>query len=109
MYTRDAWQAVKGDRPDTVVSVERADPAAVIRRVLGGFPVADVSAELTILAWVMTLPPDLNPSLAARSLLAGRLPCCRMAPSTTMRDVRDLLRFVASQPSTPIRPGRPTG
>ena len=80
---------------ERVLPLERADPAAVIQRSLGGFPAAGASAEQIVLTWLMTLPPDVDPPRAARSLLAGRLPCCRVVPPA-IREVRDLLRFVAS-------------
>jgi hypothetical protein len=44
----------------------------------------------------MTLPADVEPPRAARTLLAARVPCGRPVQPSTVRAVRDLLRFVAS-------------
>jgi hypothetical protein len=93
---RDSWRTGDGDDRQGGVPLDRADPAAVIQRALGGFPAGEVSAEQIVLAWLMTLPPDVDPPLAARAILAGRLPCCRTVRSPIIREVRDLLRFVAS-------------
>lgn len=83
------------ERPAGLLAVARADPAAVLQRPLGGFPCANISAEQVILTWLMTLPPEVKPPHAARSLLAGRLPCCRTTPPATGGRLRELLQFIA--------------
>jgi len=44
----------------------------VIQRALGGFPVGCNCGEQVILAWLMTLPDDIDRVQAARSLLSAR-------------------------------------
>jgi hypothetical protein len=48
-----------------------ADPTGVIQQALGGFPVGCNYGQQVILAWLMTLPEDINRAQAARSLLAA--------------------------------------
>jgi hypothetical protein len=55
----------------------------VIQRALGGFPVGCNYSEQVILAWLMTVPEDIDRAQAARSLLAARMPSC----CTTMASV----------------------
>lgn len=82
--------------PVETYSLDRADPAGLIQRALGGFPTGFCSADQIVLAWLMTLPPDVNPPSAARSLLTSRLPCCRPEVLPATGTVRDLLRFIAA-------------
>jgi hypothetical protein len=99
----NGWQTLGRDRTERILPVERADPAAVIQRTLGGFPAAEASAEQVVLAWLMTLPRDVDPPRAARSLLAARMPCCRTAQPPGVSEIRDLLRYIASHRKSRIR------
>jgi hypothetical protein len=76
--------------------LDRADPAGLIQRALGGFPTGYCCADQIVLAWLMTLPPDVAPPRAARSLLNGRLPRCRQEVAPAIDAVRGLLRFIAA-------------
>lgn len=73
-----------GAAAEPVLPLARADPTGVIQRALGGFPVGCNCGEQVILAWLMTLPDDIDRVQAARSLLAARLPaCCKTMASVT--------------------------
>jgi hypothetical protein len=98
MYTPDenSWPIHGRDRSECVLPLASADPAAVIQRALGGFPAPEASAEQIVLTWLMTLPRELDPPRAARSLLAARMPCCRSAQPSGVSEIRHLLRYIAS-------------
>jgi hypothetical protein len=50
--------------------------------------------QQVILAWLMTLPEDINRAQAARSLLAAQLPSCCTTMASIAPEVREMLRFV---------------
>ncbi len=86
--------------PAETCPLDRADPAGLIQRALGGFPTGFCCADQVVLAWLMTLPSDVVPPVAARALLVNRMPSCRplvaAAADTDAVEVRALLRFIAS-------------
>jgi len=96
MPDENGWQILYRNGTERDLPIERADPAAVIQRALGGFPAPEASAEQIVLTWLMTLPRELDPPRAARSLLAARMPCCRSAQPSGVSEIRHLLRYIAS-------------
>lgn len=85
-----------GAAAEPVLPLSRADPTGVIQRALGGFPVGCNCGEQVILAWLMTLPDDIDRVQAARSLLAARLPACCTTMASLAPEVRAMLRFITS-------------
>ncbi|SUS08646.1 hypothetical protein DF3PA_170069 [Candidatus Defluviicoccus seviourii] len=91
-----------------ILPLQVVDPTGLMQRAMAGLPTAIPCVEQLVLAWLMTLPPEVDPPRAARSLLAGRLPCCcRSVQPPMVREVRELLRLVASYRPVRVRENAP--
>lgn len=91
-----------------ILPPQSVDPAGLMQRAMAGLPTGIPSVDQLVLAWLMTLPPEVDPPHAARSLLAGRLPCCcRSVQPPMVREVRELLRLVASYRRVRVRENAP--
>lgn len=84
-----------GDQDDELMSVGRADPTGVVQRALGGFPGNFGGGEEVVIAWLMTLPDDVCPSHAVRSLLSVRKPFCSTTHAPPPSRLHELLGFIA--------------
>lgn len=84
------------------LTAEQADPAGLMRAALGQQDsdgrAAGVAAREVVLAWIVSLAPEIDPAFAARSLLAGR-----MQAGGLDRELRE----VAAWPAARLRALRP--
>lgn len=92
--------------PSLPSGIDRCDPGGLLRRVLAGEPPGCDVRDLLLL-WLLRLPRELDPALAAGCVLAAGLRPAAPAAS----DLSALLREVADWPrerlARRVRPGRP--
>lgn len=87
-----------------ILPLQAVDPTGLMQRAIAGLPTGIPSVDQLVLAWLMTLPPEVDPARAALSLLAGRLPCCCRSDQPPMvREVRAFLGFIASHRRAGVR------